>query len=193
MKNILFFCLLLAGHSCFAQRFQIGAKAGVNFSNFTGDNIKSDGLVGFHVGGLLNFMVGNNFSIQPEVLFSTQGAKFDNGGMERDLKISYINIPVMLKLKMNSGFYVELGPQVGFKLDEDAEIPNLPVENFAKNLDLSLGAGIGYHTRSGFGIGGRYIAGISKVGDFDASAQIDPDFKNSVIQISVFYTLFNNR
>jgi hypothetical protein len=45
----------------------------------------------------------------------------------------------------------------------------------------------------GLGIGARYTAGISKVGDFDASQGQNPDFKNGVIQISLFYTLFNNR
>jgi hypothetical protein len=38
----------------------------------------------------------------------------------------------------------------------------------------------------GLGFGVRYVAGISKVGDFQASA-INPDFKTSVAQASIFY------
>jgi UDP-2,3-diacylglucosamine pyrophosphatase LpxH len=66
-------------------------------------------------------------------------------------------------------------------------------EDFAKNMDLSIAGGLGYHFKMGLGIGARYTAGISKVGDFDASQGQNPDFKNSNIQISLFYTLFNNR
>jgi hypothetical protein len=34
----------------------------------------------------------------------------------------------------------------------------------------------------------RYIAGLSKVGDFTGT-NIDPDFKNSVIQASLFWAI----
>ena len=49
------------------------AKAGANISNFTGtgdwQNIKSKSLVGYHFGGFVSFFLGNNFAIQPEILF----------------------------------------------------------------------------------------------------------------------------
>lgn len=93
----------------------------------------------------------------------------------------------MLKYKSNGGFYVEAGPQVGFKLGEN--IPDQTVGKFAKNLDPSIGAGLGYQSAMGFGIGARYLAGLSKVGDFDASTGVDPNFKNSVIQIGISFTL----
>jgi hypothetical protein len=82
-----------------AQSFSFGPKAGINLSNYTGGNIESDAKVGFHVGGLLNFGIGNHFSIQPEVLFSTQGAKVDRQGNKDDFKVSYVTVPVMLKLR----------------------------------------------------------------------------------------------
>lgn len=192
MKKILFVSLLFMSTAAFSQGFQLGIKGGVNISNYTGGNIQSDALLGFHVGGMFNFMLGKNFSIQPEVLFSSQGAKYKTATAEENLKVSYINLPVMAKLKFGGGLYLEAGPQVGFRVGEDANIPGQTIDNFAKNLDLSVGAGLGYHTKSGFGVGARYMAGISKVGDFDKNT-IDPDFKNSVVQLSVFYTLFNNK
>ena len=95
----------------------------------------------------------------------------------------------MLQYETPGGFYLEAGPQVGFKVNED--VPNSTIEDFAKSTDFSLAGGLGYHSKIGLGIGGRYTVGISKVGDFDAGT-IDPDFKNGVIQISLFYTFFNN-
>ncbi|MEO6284264.1 MAG: porin family protein [Dyadobacter sp.] len=187
MKKFLYAVIIAAiTNSAFAQSFSIGPKAGLNLSNYTGGNIDSDGLVGYHLGGILNYGFGNVFSIQPEVLFSTQGAKVQNNGTRSDFKISYVTIPVMLKFKTSGGFYVEFGPQAGFR--SSSKIPDQTINNFAKNLDLAAAGGIGYQSPIGLGVGVRYIAGLSKVGDFTGSA-IDPDFKNSVIQASLFWAI----
>ncbi|SEI37509.1 Outer membrane protein beta-barrel domain-containing protein [Dyadobacter koreensis] len=187
MKKLLFSAaFLLCAQLSFAQSFSIGPKAGLNISNYTGGNIESDALVGYHLGGLLNYGFGEVFSIQPEVLFSTQGAKVENNGSKADFKISYVTIPVMLKFKAKGGFFVEFGPQVGFRTSSD--IPNQTINNFAKNLDLAAGGGIGYQSPIGLGVSARYIAGLSKVGDFSGQ-NIDPDFKNSVIQASIFWAI----
>ena len=98
----------------------------------------------------------------------------------------------MLKGRFNGGFYLEAGPQFGFKLSESISGAN-NTENFAKNADFGVGAGLGFHGKSGLGIGGRYVLGLSKVGDFDKSEFADPNFKNGVIQVSLFYTFLNNR
>lgn len=193
MKKIIIAALLLASATGFAQTFQLGIKGGVNVSNFTGGDFKDvdkKALVGFHAGGFVSFFFGDHLALQPEVLFSSQGAKIDDAGDEQNLKISYINVPVMLKYRFTGGFYVEVGPQIGFKVSED--IDDMPVEDFAKSTDLSVAGGVGFHSSMGLGIGARYTAGISKVGDFDAG-DIDPDFRNGVIQVSLFYTLFNNK
>ena len=90
-------------------------------------------------------------------------------------------------VKFNTGgFYLEAGPQVGFKISED--IGESTINDFAKDLDLAAGAGLGFQA-GGIGIGARYLVGLSKVGDFDASAGIDPDFKNSTIQLGISFRL----
>ena len=84
MKKILILPLLVISTGLFAQGFQLGIKGGVNISNFSGSgsasDVKKKALVGFHAGGMINLMFGNNASIQPEVLFSSQGAKYENAG-----------------------------------------------------------------------------------------------------------------
>ncbi len=184
-KFLIILCIAAFALQSNAQSIRAGLKAGANITNFTGgnfENVDKKALVGFHAGGYLNFALGA-VSLQPEVLVSTAGAKFEDAG--DNIKLTYITVPVMVKFKSSSGFYFEAGPQVGFKISED--IGDTPINNFAKDLDLSIGAGLGFQSSMGFGIGARYIAGLSKVGDFDA-ASIDPDFKNSVIQVGIFYT-----
>lgn len=192
MKKIILFSFIVLSITVHAQHFQLGIKGGVNVSNFTGGDfstIKKETMLGFHGGAYMRFRAGG-FSLQPEVLFSTQGAKLQNATDKEDYKVSYITIPVMLQYITRSGFYVEAGPQIGFKSSED--IPaNSNIGHFAKSTDLSLDAGLGFQSKAGIGFGARYVAGLSKVGDFDAN-DLDPDFRNSTIQLSLFFTLFGN-
>jgi hypothetical protein len=182
-------CLVLLSTKGFSQsflkRFEVGIKAGANYSNFTNASFPTDPLVGFHAGATVAFKITNNFLIQEEFLFSTQGAKikgseFDN----QDLKLSYISVPILLKYRTNSGFYIEAGAQAGMKAKE--QVKGLSAGDFAKKLDLAAVGGIGYQSKMGLGIGARYVYGLSKVGDFNAS-NIKNDFKNNNAQASIFY------
>lgn len=58
--------------------------------------------------------------------------------------------------------------------------------SFAQRMDLAAAGGIGYQSRSGLGIGVRYVSGLSKVGNFQPT-NTKPDFKTAVIQASIFY------
>ena len=197
MKKLLVIPLIVLCSTLFAQKFQFGLKGGVNVSNFTNtsfNNVDNKAIVGLHGGALLSLLLGDHFAIQPEALISTQGAKLsaDNGVDDGNYKLTYLTIPIMMKGRFNGGFYLEAGPQFGFKLSENIPGANT-TENFAKNADFGIGAGLGFHGKSGLGVGGRYILGLSKVGDFEANEFADPNFKNGVIQVSLFYTFLNNR
>jgi len=176
----------------FAQ-IQLGIKGGVNASNFTGgtfDSIENNTLISYHVGGFVKFVLGGNFAIQPELLLSSQGAKLKYAGSEEDYKVTYLNIPIMAQYEFDGGFYIEAGPQFGFKIDES--VPD-SLGDFAKSSDAAICFGLGYHFKGGLGIGARYNVGVSKVGDFDSDkVKVDPDFHNGVLQVSLFWTLFNN-
>jgi hypothetical protein len=189
MKKILCVAAVLFSMTAFGQFLSLGVKAGANISNFTGGNfdaVKKKSLVGFH-GGLYLRLKFLNFSLQPEAMISTQGAVIDSVSGSYDWKITYVNVPVMAQFRFPGGFYLEAGPQVGFKVSED--IDNETLQDFAKGLDLSLAGGLGFRGKKGLGIGGRYTFGVSKVGDFKPSNGIDPDFKNGVVQVSVYIPL----
>jgi len=195
MKKVIFICLVLVSTKGFSQtklfsqnffkKFEFGLKAGANYSNFTNASFPTDPLVGFHAGATVAFKITDNFLIQEEFLFSSQGAKINGGELgNQDLKLYYMSVPFLFKYRTNSGFYVEAGPQVGMKAKE--EVSGLSVSDFAKKLDLAAAGGIGYQSKIGLGFGARYIYGISKVGDFNIS-NINNDFKNNNIQASIFY------
>ena len=43
-------------------------------------------------------MISNKFAIQPEVLYSAQGTELEFEGISGDLKLDYINVPVMANI-----------------------------------------------------------------------------------------------
>ncbi len=187
--SLLIVCLLTI--TSFAQ-VSVGAKAGLNVSNLKGfddiEGLKTNALVGFHLGGFATFNLGRNFAIQPELLFSTQGAKLEGAGNEENLKLNYFNIPVMIKFLTNSGFYVEAGPQLGFKVNtlDDKDWDDLDDE--IKNSDAAACFGLGFQpTKSPFGIGARYNVGLGKVAELEDFNDDNVDIKSGVFQLSLYW------
>jgi hypothetical protein len=184
MKTVLILIVAtLSALGSWSQRTAWGIKAGANITNFSGgsfENVDKRALVGFHGGLFVAIRLGSVY-LQPEAFVSTAGAKFENA--DSSFKLIYLSIPVMLKYRTAVGLYFEIGPQVGFKLSEN--VSNQTVGNLAKNLDLAGVGGLGFQTKKGLGIYGRYVAGLSKVGDFVETQTVDPDFKNSIIQVGV--------
>jgi len=193
MKKLVLICFALLSTRCFSQslvkgivsRISFGLKAGVNYSDYTNADFKTDALIGFHAGALVNFKLTKNLSIQEEFLFSSQGAKVkgDLFGQE-NVKVNYLTVPFLLKYRTDFGLYIDAGPQFGYRLNENTDKEQ--IGEFAKQLDLAAVGGLGYQLKCGLGIEARYMAGLSKVGDFQLS-NVKTDFRSNVIQGSIFY------
>jgi len=96
----------------------------------------------------------------------------------------------MVKFMTNNGFYLEAGPQLGFKTG-DVDFDN--VEATVEGSDFSICGGLGFQpTKSPFGIGARYNAGMGTTGeiDFNNTSVENADFKNGVFQLSIYWRLF---
>lgn len=192
-KVFLLAAIIVTAQAGFSQgllkRFHFGLKGGANYSNFTDASFDTEGLPGYHGGLIVNFQLTNSWSIQQEFLYSTQGAKIKSGFSfdDQDLKLSYFSVPILVKYHSNIGLYGEIGGQANI-LVEDAK--NTGFTDFADKIDGGAIAGIGYQFKygpiKGLGIGARYYHGFTDVGKFNSST-INKDFKNSTIQLSVFY------
>src|SRR5688572_29673515 len=69
----------------------LGIKGGVNLYNVPNSNdIKYDMKLGLHMGLLAHIHVAKHFALQPEVVFSTQGATYSASGTDARLKLDYI-------------------------------------------------------------------------------------------------------
>lgn len=174
--KILFFVLLVAQMSK-AQEIDLGAKLGANFSNINDvEGLAFENKTGF-TGGAFFMLKFNNFGIQPELLYSQQGASLDIDNFDLD----YINVPVIFKFYITGGLNLQAGPQFGF-LVSDSDIPEsirggLETQDF----DFSGAGGIGLDLPLGFRADARYIIGLNDVFDNVESRQ-------DVILLSIGYT-----
>ena len=166
MKRILIIALpLLILSSAAAQTFDFGATAGVNFSNVTGKDLTSgenykdiDSRTGFHFGLVSEIPLGGNFFLAPELLYSSQGAKDE----EKELKLDYLQLPVLGKYYFTEGLNAEIGLQLGRLLNSSGEVNDgkILADNFEK-MDISFAFGLGYKMTNGFFFRGRYLPGTN--------------------------------
>lgn len=172
-----------------AQEVKFGVKAGPQIANLTGDDFfdEADSKFGFHAGVYANIKFGGDqFAFQPELLFSTQGAKLDEQGVDIKYNLNYLNIPLMLKWYAYEGFNVEFGPQVGFNMSAKAKGEflgqsfNEDMEDI-ETIDFGLNIGAGYELESGINFGIRYGLGLTEIAKEEGP-------KNSVFSLSVGYT-----
>jgi hypothetical protein len=188
MKRLSFvFITLFFTVAAFSQKTQFGVKAGVNLADVKDDLApdNTDSKVGFHVGGLAHIHLSESFAVQPEVMLSSQGAKYTLPSYSGETQNYYINVPVLLQY-MVKGLRLQTGPQVGFLLSSKFKPSNGGAEGDLKdiardvNLDWSFGAG--YLTPSGLGLDARYNLGLANMYQ-DGRAEA----KSRVWQVGLFY------
>lgn len=164
---------------------KFGIKGGVNFATLTGDTEDVKSRTAFHFGAVVEIPVSDMFSVQPELLYSGQGAKDDSS--DDELKLDYLNIPVMAKFYVAEGFSLEVGPQVGFLLSakEEFDGESEDIKDFVKEIDFGVNFGVGYAMETGLNFGARYNLGLSDINDYGES--FNDSIKNGVFQISIGY------
>ncbi len=180
-----------------------GIKAGLNLSDLSGDAETTEPRLSFHIGATVELMISEKFSVQPELIYSSQGGRgeyFDyymgnRIEVEETLKLDYIYIPILAKYYLTEQLSFEAGPQVGFlvsaRFDAEAnfngetESVDQNVNDSFKSIDLGLGVGMGYAFDNKLNVAARYNFGLSNIIDDDDAE--DSKSQNSVFQISLGY------
>ena len=188
-KVFLSLVILVAATVSASAQVQFGVKGGLNIANLNGPGSGgTSSLIGLHIGGLASIEVSDLFHVQPELVFSTQGAKAPGGTLDLD----YLNIPVLAKYTIVKGLNIEAGPQFGFLLSAKAKDNagnSANVSSSFKSLDLSLALGASYDITKMIGVDVRYNAGLSDISNPSNSSNA---VHNSVVQIGVYY-LFDTK
>jgi hypothetical protein len=201
---------LTAGNSLFAQEQQtsaenalspkFGIKGGVNLTNMFVNDVSDENMkVGFNGGFFAKLPVTRGFSIQPELLYTSKGAKetynnFIEGKGEYRFNLNYIELPVLAVFNVAKNFNVHVGPYVSYlaaanikDLKDDGtmdQITELKADNFNR-IDYGVAGGFGIDI-SNFTLGARYNYGFREIGKSGSlSGELTKDSKNSAISLYI--------
>ena len=194
MKKVmvcLFACLMtLAATECVnAQKVNFGVKAGLNLSTWSYDDASLR--PGFHAGGFATVQFSRMFAVQPEVMYSMEGAAWKTESTTTILGTEYyarnkytatshkLIVPVMLQISPISMLTVEVGPQFGFNLGLQGhnkfETNLVGVANSENDVEydsedynmfeMGIAAGLKLNLTRNMAIGARYVYGISPIID----------------------------
>jgi Outer membrane protein beta-barrel domain len=189
MKKAILVMLISASFMFASAQVQFGVKAGYNLANLTtspsqsGITSNSD----FSAGVIASVPLLSSCTLQPEILYSGQGASFSDSFATGKLNYGYLNVPVLFKYQHASGLFAETGPQVGFLLSakEKDGSQSFDAKSNTQSVDFSWAFGIGYKLPVGLGIDARYNLGLTNLAKGSGSG--DGTVKNSVFQFGLFY------
>jgi hypothetical protein len=163
-----------------AQGVQLGFKAGGSRSQLIGRQrefteasyqTKQHAITSFYASVSLNTPIRRSlhFSFQPELVYLHRGFSIDNGLQKRRDRDQYVELPLLVRYTQQ-GFFVEVGPQVGYFLYNRTTVTDAYWRNRTYSADVhsefkfSLGAtaGVGYVLASGPSVGVRYTASTGR-------------------------------
>ncbi len=182
--------VLLAGTAGAQEHSGFGIKAGLNIYNVHNDNNMSfDNKLGFHAGLLAHIHLSDRFALQPEVVYSMQGARYELLNTNSRYSLDYINVPVLLQFMFAKGFRLQAGPQVGFLINSQAKADqyNLNQNDDLRVLELAATGGVSYLSPIGLGIDARYVHGFTNINERGPVISTNRGF-----QLGLFY-LFGHK
>lgn len=195
MRNysLLILSIIFIITSASAQKIRSGIKGGFNYSSLYIDDVEDRKIrPGFHVGFFGQSALGEATAIQTELLYTTAGNKstYNVAGLngEIDFNLNYIQLPVMLNLKIAGILEVHGGIYAAYLIGANSKsdgnfgsgYQELNRDGF-KDLDFGLAAGAGVN----FGdlqVGLRYNLGLTEVADSNSARSRIGSSKNVVGQ-----------
>ncbi len=188
---VVLFCVLMAQ----AQRLDFGAKIGANMTKINGQSFSDAFRLSYQLGFYGEIDFTKNIGIQPELLFSQSTSSVDTSGfksvyqdaasnlLKKDVKLNYLNIPVLLRLNAGRFLTFHVGPQFSILMNNNKNLLANSKDAF-KNGDFAavLGAQINI---SKLRIYGRYNIGLANISDADNANK----WKNQQLQLGVGFTL----
>jgi len=215
MKKLILGLAVTAGSLAFAQTtttttttrsmsssdVRFGIKGGMNVSSLSDNADLADqgSKIGFNAGLFANIPIAESFSIQPEVLYTQYGDKYDQVVLGNRYSyanhLDYVAVPVMFQYNFIPNLYVEAGPEFGFMVsaknkaknetnnDVIAESGNYK-DNF-NTFNVGIGLGAGYYFTDNIGLTARYVAGVTDIAKYRPNGS--DAIRNNVFQVGLAY------
>lgn len=192
-----------------AQNVQFGIRGGLNISkesnyifnvvnmedceDYEKFEYETHSRPGLNIGGFVNISTSEKFELEAGVSYSMLGYKDKiyegeslNDYIYGNVTSHYLTIPVVEKFyPSGNGFYLELGPQLGFLLSKKMKVKNeeayTPFEGNNKTFDFAVVGGLGYRFSNNVFVNARYIH------SFTETCKLYEGGKNRNFQISLGY------
>lgn len=198
-----------------AQKVEIGFRFMPTFTSLkvntsAGGYVSGEAKLGYGFGSFIGINFTDHIGVQAEIIYSSLAQKYTENNVEREIKLSYVNIPLLLSLNTGKSnivnFNVVAGPQLGLNVGskittvsgDQSTITSTAVLAVKKSdVGFAYGAGIdfGLIPSGSFRIGLGY-RGVSRLVDIgDNSKQLSTDdyyvLKRTKIQTNAFYVGFS--
>lgn len=204
MKRL--FVLLCCSFAVYTAQAQVSVQPGVraglnltNLANMEGAEARPD----FYVGGMVSLNLLKFYTLQPEISYSRQGAKYEFNGPipafpgyqqpEENLEIQYLSISLMNKFNIVKGFHAVVGPSVDFKVGDNFSEDWYGTD--IADIDFALHGGLGYTLGMGLTVEARYKMGLIDIFGYDSwddNAENTDNYEdivlNSVLQLGLSYS-----
>lgn len=198
-KIILLVVAMVAASQLFAQkRVSPGIRAGVNVATLS--NINADFKADFYAGGILSLHLGERYTLQPELIYTRQGANNvtfvdeetgDPTGQE-NVTIQYLSLGVINKFYFVEGFHGLIGPSLDMKIGKNFPRIDFDDDDDYGGVDLGISLGLGYTLPIGLTFEGRFKTGMLDAfnNDYFLGMFDDPDdiSLNRVFQLGLSYS-----
>jgi hypothetical protein len=174
-----------------AGHVNLGLKLGGNLYNVHNeDGTEYDMREAYNFGLLGHIHFNPQFALQPEIVYSAQGAKYDSGNETVNYNLDYINVPVLLQYMFDNGFRFQAGPQIGFLVGAKSKNGDVTTDfkDDMEAIDFSLSMGVSYvFPPTGFGLDLRYNVGLNNINKNSSVVSTNRGF-----QFGVFYLFGHN-
>lgn len=197
-KALILVVAMIAATQLYAQKkVSPGIRAGVNVATLS--NINADFKADFYAGGILSLNLGQRYTLQPELIYTRQGANnvvfmdeetgAPNG--QENVTIQYLSLGVINKFYFVEGFHGLVGPSIDMKIGKNFPRIDFDDDDYG-GVDLGIALGLGYTLPIGLTFEGRFKTGMLDAfnNDYFLGLFDDPDkiSLNRVFQIGLSYS-----
>ena len=192
MKKYILFSLITLFFVCdiSAQGLHFGLKGGADLHKISGTSFQDQYNVGYHAGVFAEINLPGKIGIQPEAYYSQVNPKVATGtagiyGFNNvtKIKLSYLNFPILLNLRVAPMLSFQAGPQFGILINKDKSIAQNGKDAF-KSGDVGIAAGLQVNVTK-IKIYARYVAGLNDVNNTNTGR-----WRNQAIHLGLGVRLF---
>jgi hypothetical protein len=177
---------VLFSNVLFAQGFELGIKGGADVQKISGVSFKEEFAYGYHLGAYTEIKLSKTFSIQPELYYSAasmnKGNSLDTLYTSIDpkkIKFGYINIPILLNIKLSDKVKLQVGPRYGILNNTNLSV-KANAEKALKMGDFSFVSGIQLQY-SKIRVYARYQIGLTNINEISTQEK----WKSQSIHIGI--------